>query len=97
MEKFEVMARVEKKTGFLLAVFPYDIADHRGSCTVYDGQHSGADYQWVLQNTKPADEQQTKDIMSMLCNASYNDNEVRLIKQRNYTKYLDKFYESRKR
>ena len=89
--KTDVIFRIEKNGQFkddILAVFPYEVADYKGSVMAYVhiGQHTSADYNYVLQKTKPAKEIEYSDLYRELTSIGYNLN---VIKKRNYTKYLN--------
>ena len=78
-----VIFRTEKD-GQTLAVFPYEINDHKGNVTCYAhlGQHSGMDLAYMKQTTPCQDFAQLKSELESL---GYN----LLVRQRiNYNKYL---------
>jgi len=77
----------------ILAVFPYDV-ERSGSCTCYAhiGQHSSCDYDHVINTSKLAKEEDFKDLLSELKSIGY---EVKIIKKRNYNKYLDAYHKIR--
>ena len=69
------------------AFLPYDISDMKGNITCYAhfGQHSGACWEYYLQNTVPAKENEYKALKSELESIGYNLN---IVKRRNYKRYL---------
>ena len=90
--KTDVIFRKEAD-GAILAVFPYEI--HNGGlvmCYALLGQHSGCDYYYVLQKTKPTDDY--KDLYDELISIGYDLN---VIKRRNYDKYLKSHYKQFKK
>ena len=91
--KTDVMFRKVKSgddKGTIEAFFPYDIADRKGNITCYAdlGQHSGACWEYVINNTIPAKENEYQYLKSGLESIGYN---LRIIKRRNYRKYLTEF------
>jgi hypothetical protein len=90
--KTDVMFRKEKDNT-ILAVFPYDIADPKGNVTGYArlGQHTAVCWDYVLLNTKPAKE--FTALQKELESLGYN---INIVKRRNYSKYLNAYYEVRK-
>lgn len=59
--------------GEVVALFPEDKADARGSVTSYStiGQHSGANYDYVMSKSKKATPSQYKDLKSELTSIGY--------------------------
>lgn len=90
--KTDVIFRKEKD-GSILAVFPYVIYNPSGQCTCYAhiGQHGAMEWSY-LYDTKPANQDEAKDLFSELESIGYNLN---IIKKRNYNKYLKVYYENR--
>ena len=85
----EVIFRVDTTKDFketVFALLPYEV-EKSGSVTCYQhiGQHSSADYYWNIQRSKPATEDEYKDLKAEMEQLGYN---LKLIKQRNYNKYL---------
>lgn len=89
----EVMFRHEDNQ--VLAVFPYEIADYSGnvSCYAHLGQHSGADYQYILDQTSPALPAEYADLKAELERIGYV---LKVIKRRNHTRYIQAYREARK-
>ena len=78
--------------GEIDALFPYDIADHRGNVTCYAhvGQHGSADYDHCIESTKPAKQAESLTLKQELETLGYK---IRIVKRRNYKKYLKSYYE----
>lgn len=92
MEKLEIMARVERqKNGRLVAVFPYNVGLDGAVC-VFNGEHSFADWSWIMRHTKVANEQQVTELLGIMEKFGYKIDEIKVIKKRNYDKYLREFY-----
>ena len=91
--KTDVIFR-NNQTGDIFALFPYLINTNEGSVMSYEhiGQHSGADYDFCVKETIPAKENEYKDLFEGLESIGYN---LRVIKRRNYAKYLKALYKSR--
>jgi hypothetical protein len=91
--KTDVLFR-QYKDGDIIALFPHN-ADRHGNVESYMhiGQHSMADYGGVQMCTTPAKENEYTDLKSELKSIGYN---LRIIKRRNYDKYLKALYEARK-
>lgn len=56
-QKITVIFRAWKhKPHTIIALFPYEEADHQGRCLSYEhiGQHGAADYSYVIAATHPA-------------------------------------------
>ena len=87
--KVDVQFRIFK--GELIAVFPYEI--YSRSCCVmcyaHVGQHSGCVW-YINQFSKPATEEQYKDLLKELQAIGYD---VNIIKRRNHSKYLEAYDE----
>ena len=78
------------KDGEILALFPYEI--ETGTFVLsyqHIGQHSGADYQFMINGTKPAKPEEFTDLKKEIENFGYN---LRVIKKRNYNKFLQEYY-----
>ncbi len=84
--KTDVIFRKEKDNT-ITAVFPYEISDYKGNITCYAhvGQHCQADYYYFIEKTVPALETEYIDLKIELESIGYN---LRIIKRRNYDKYL---------
>lgn len=85
--KTDVIFRKFPEDGEIIALFPYDIYNHRGGINSYMhiGQHGEAEYSACFKNAVPAKENEYKDLKSELESLGYNLN---IIKKRNYSKYL---------
>ena len=81
----------------VLALFPYEIYNHTGLVNSYMhvGQHSGANYEHCIQSSfsRPATEEEYKDLKKELESLGYN---LKVVKRRNYNKYLSAYHELRK-
>ena len=71
----------------VFALMPYEIADRQGNVTCYQhiGQHSAANYWYCIQYSKPANQDEAKDLFNELTQIGYN---IKLIKRQNFNKYL---------
>ena len=80
----------------IIAVFPYVINDFKGGVLSYMhvGQHSGMDYDCVINGTKPAKENEYQALKSELESIGYNLN---IVKRRNYKRYLAELNKIRQR
>jgi hypothetical protein len=91
-EKTDVIFRKEKN-GDILAVFPYepynDIIGLVG-CYAHVGQHSGCQYDYVRQETKPAQPNEYNDLLNELKGIGYN---VNIVKKWSWDKYLRRYRE----
>jgi len=89
----EVIFREYKKNGIVFALFPYIIADLTGSVLSYEhlGQHDSADYDHCIKISKPAKDFQ--NLKAELISVGYTD--LKVIKKRNYNKYLENYYKSK--
>jgi len=78
----------------IIALFPYEVNRTNNFCLSYEhvGQHSDADYIGVIGGTVPAKEKDYKPLKSELESLGYN---LKVIKKRNYTRYLKAYYEIR--
>jgi hypothetical protein len=78
----------------VLALFPYSIYNGIGLIDSYMhvGQHSGAQYEHCIEISRPATEEEYKDLKKELESIGYN---LRAIKRRNFNKYINAFNESR--
>lgn len=72
-EKTIVVFRVWKKGGEVIALFP-GINEGHGFCSSYEhiGQHGGADYQGVMNQTTPAQPEDYYDLMKELEGIGYS-------------------------
>ena len=73
--------------GDIIALFPYEIFNLRGEVASYEhtGQHSGADYNYCIQITVPAKENEYNHLKTELESIGYN---LKVINKRSYDKYL---------
>ena len=74
-EKTIVIFRVWKKGGGIIALFPGIMeGDYGQFCSSYEhvGQHSGADYQGVINQTTPARPEDSYNLMRELEGIGYN-------------------------
>jgi hypothetical protein len=96
-ELTEVVLRKYPK-GDIIALFPYDISDLQGNVTCYQhvGQHSGADYGTVIAQTVPATAAEAKDLITELQSLSPEPYRLKVIRRRNYGRYLQEYYAARK-
>ena len=84
--KTEVIFREFK--GEILALFPYEMGNYSGDVTCYAhlGQHSSADYSYIIANSKPINKPESLGLYSELESIGYN---LKPIKRQNYNKYLE--------
>lgn len=89
----QVMFRLWK--GEIIALFPYIIADTKGSVMSYMhvGQHGGADYDAIMKASQPATPTQMLPLYQELESVGYN---LEVVRRRNYDKYLTAYKEIRK-
>ena len=81
-ETVDVMFR--KFQGEILAIFPH--TKHNTSlvlCYAHSGQHSGADYNGVVYNSRPATEKEYQDLKKELENIGYS---LKIVHRRNLKK-----------
>ncbi len=85
MTYVEVVFRMWRESGQdeLIALFPYEIADYLGNCCSYMrvGQHASADYNHVMQHSRPATELEYLELHLELENIGYK---LKVIKRRNH-------------
>ena len=81
-ETVDVMFRMFR--GEILAIFPHT-KHHTGFvlCYAHCGQHSGADYNGVVYNSRPATEEEYKDLKKELENIGYS---LKIVHRRNLKK-----------
>ena len=73
--KTKVIFRVWKETGTLIALFPELPADNYGAfCVSYEhvGQHGGANYNGVIDQSRPAHVSEIDDLKAELEGIGYN-------------------------
>lgn len=73
--------------GEVYAIFPY-LQHKYGFCTTYAhiGQHSGAEYNHCIRNSRPAKENEYRELKKELIRQGYN---LKVIQRRNYSRYVD--------
>ena len=78
--------------GQVIALFPYEIADNRGSIQSYMrlGQHSAADYHHIVANSRPATPIERNALKEELESIGYN---LQIISRYSHQKYLDAYYD----
>ncbi len=86
----DIMFRVDTakdSKGEVFALFPHDVSTLHGSVTFYQhiGQHGSADYNHCIKTSRPATEEEAKDLKEEMESIGYN---IRVVKKRNYDKYL---------
>lgn len=83
--------------GEVLALFPYEIGtlefDSVGSY-MHIGQHSSADYSHCISDSRPATEEEYKDLNKELENIGYN---LKQVKRRNYDRYSATYHTFKKK
>ena len=85
-----------KFKGDIFALFPYDVVTLEGDvgCYMHIGQHSAADYNHCINTSIPAKEHEFAPLKRELEeDIGYN---LRIVKKRNYDKYLENYYKIRK-
>lgn len=84
----DVVFRVDK--GGVFALFPHDVADHYGNVTTYQhvGQHSVANYRHCIDESRPATEEEYKDLKKELESIGYKLN---VVKRQIYKKWLESY------
>lgn len=90
----EVVFRHDKVFG-VFALFPYELYNnYSGSVISYAriGQHSAANYDGCIKSSRPATEDEYRDLFKELEFIGYN---LKVIKRQNFAKYL-KVYNSAK-
>lgn len=90
--KVDIVFRVDENGVF--ALFPHDCADYKGNVTCYQhvGQHSSADYNHCVANSKVATPEQYADLKAEMESIGY---EINVVKKRNYDKFLKSYREIR--
>lgn len=88
--KTDVVFRVDTTKDFkgtIFALLPHEAYNNLGHVTSYQhvGQHSGADYKHCIAKSRPAKENDYKDLKIEMESIGYNLN---VIKKQNYIKYL---------
>lgn len=76
--------------GEVIALMPYQIESGTSVLSYqHIGQHSGADYQHCIANSKPAKESEYKDLLKELTDIGYN---VSVIQKYSHREYLKAYY-----
>jgi len=86
----DVIFRKEKdKT--IVAIFPYSIYNQKGlvDCYAHLGQHSGCDYNHMVNTTKLATPVEYADLKKELEGVGYK---FRVIRKRHYNTYINRVY-----
>lgn len=80
--------------GTIFAILPHNVDTFKGDITTYQhiGQHSNGDHYVCLQQSRPATETEYADLKSEMESIGYN---IKVVKKRNYDKYLKSYYEVR--
>lgn len=98
-EKTDVIFRYDTTKdgkGIIFAILPHNVSTLKGDITTYQhvGQHSSGDYNVCLKQSRPANEFEAADLKAEMENHfGYN---FKVLKKRNYNKYLKNYYEIRK-
>ena len=73
--------------GNVFALFPHEVSTPDGLVTCYQhvGQHIQAHYNHCMKKSRPATEEEAKDLRAELESIGYN---IQVVKRRNYDKYL---------
>ena len=71
----QVIFRIYPIENEVIALFPNEIVDSECNICSYmhNGQHSPADYDLVMQNTKPATKEQYEQLYNELVEIGYDD------------------------
>lgn len=96
--KTEVIFRKEKSGKFkgeIYALFPYEVETYKGDILLYAhvGQHSHADYNHCINTSIPAKEHEFAPLKRELEEIGYI---LRIVKKRNYNKYIENYNKIRK-
>lgn len=92
----KVVFRFDKEHG-VYALFPYNPYDYAGNLVdsyAHVGQHSGADYDHCIRTTRPATEDEYKDLFQELESIGYN---LKVVKKRHFWTYYEILKEYRLR
>jgi hypothetical protein len=105
MEKIQVTYRNVRYPGGqreILALFPQEVGNRQGDVTCYAhmGQHSTADYKYIIQVSKPATSQEYeplhKELMSIYGDSHLGEPvELEIVKRQNYDRYIDSWNDIR--
>jgi len=88
--KTDIIFRCDKSgdfKGIVFALFPHEVEDYNGNVTSYQhiGQHCAADYKGGINDSRPATEEESRDLKKELESIGYN---INVVKKQNYDKYL---------
>lgn len=93
-ETTDVIFRVDTTKlfkGDVFALFPHEVKTSKGDVACYSkiGQHSGADYDHCIKTSRAATEEEAKELKNELERIGYDD--LRVVKKRNYSKFLESY------
>ncbi len=92
-----VIFRKWRSNGDIIALFPAEVSDYQGQyCLSYMhiGQHGGAEYSLILQQTLPTKPAEYADLLKELIAIGYTD--LKIYQRRTrvlYNEYLDNFHQ----
>ena len=91
----EVIFRKLSHSHEILALFPYETSPEAGMVSSYMhvGQHGDAEYNHCIKISTQATEEEYSNLKKELESIGYN---LKVVKRRNYDKYLKSHYEVRK-
>jgi hypothetical protein len=96
VKKTDVVFRKFTDDNSIIALFPYDFWGWgKIECMSYMhvGQHGAAEYSACVKNSVPVSEEEYKPLFTEWDSLGYN---LRVIKRRNYPKWLKGYYENKK-
>ena len=77
----------------IFAIFPYEIYNkHLITTYQHVGGHSSGDYNYCIKSSKPATEEEYKDLKEELESIGYN---LKVIKKINTNRYLEEYYKTK--
>ena len=87
-EPLEVIFRIWE--GDEIALFPYFIFNANGNIMSYQftGEHGEADYDRIMNHSRPISEPQSCDLYKELVSIGYN---IKIAQRRRYSRYLEAF------
>tara|TARA_R100001594_G_C3849835_1_gene218165 strand:+ start:190 stop:489 length:300 start_codon:yes stop_codon:yes gene_type:complete len=87
-DKFKTHVIFRKFKNEILALFPYMICSYNGDVTCYAHleQHSNADYNYIITNSKPINDPKNLNLYKELISIGYD---LKTIKRQNYNKYIE--------
>lgn len=96
LHKTDVIFRKDTTKDFkgqIYALFPHNVETYDGNVLFYThvGQHGSADYNYCIDRSKLATENEYKDLKNELEAIGYNLN---IIKKQNHGKYLNSYYKA---